>query len=221
MWPLIKLNVESSRDLGNKKMIYQCRGLPFVRTERLPKYMYLIVPKHRDDGRALLEDIKDLSLPDLVKLVQDTTQRRPNDVHESDVSFYLYTKNLSGIKVNYTLTEVLNTSKPFKFIIHGYIENHKRLWYKNMTTEYLINGDFNIIQVDWERPSRFSYISSAFNTRYVVLFILVKKMECASSTSSDEWECELEECAVAIIINKKQNFFNVDCTGTHMNALFQ
>jgi hypothetical protein len=29
-------------------------------------------------------------------------------------------------------------------------------------------------------------------------------MECASSSSSDEWELELEECAAAILINNKK-----------------
>ncbi|CAH0563829.1 unnamed protein product [Brassicogethes aeneus] len=62
MWPLFKLNIESSQDFSNKKMIYQCRGLPFVRTERLPKYMYLIVPEHRDDGRGDIPETAQLSL---------------------------------------------------------------------------------------------------------------------------------------------------------------
>jgi hypothetical protein len=34
-----------------------------------------------------------------------------------------------------------------------------------------------------------------------VLFSVLNEMECASSSSSDEWELELEECAAALLIN--------------------
>jgi hypothetical protein len=37
-----------------------------------------------------------------------------------------------------------------------------------------------------------------------VLFSVLNEMECASNSSSDEWELELEECAAAILINDKK-----------------
>lgn len=62
---------------------------------------------------------------------------------------------------------IIKAIKPFKFIVHGWIENSRRRWYGNITREFLTKGDFNIIQVDWEIPARTAYIYSAMNTKLV------------------------------------------------------
>lgn len=111
------------------------------------------------------DDIKDLTFDELVQLGRDTLQIRPHDVKQEDVSFYLFTRTSSDVKLDYETPS--NMTNPVKFIIHGFIENHSRKWYKTMTDEYLKRGDYNVIQVDWERPSRSNYVSSAYNTKFV------------------------------------------------------
>lgn len=113
------------------------------------------------------QDIKDLTFEQLVQLGKDTLQVRIHDVNASDVNFYLFTREKSNIKIDYSTTGVLDLSKNVKFVVHGFIENHSRTWYKNITEEYLKYKDLNVIQVDWERPARSSYFSAAYNTKFV------------------------------------------------------
>lgn len=68
-------------------------------------------------------------------------------------------------------SSLIDASKRFKFIIHGYIENSIALWYEILTTEFLKKGDFIVIQVDWEKIARLNYASSANNTKIVGMFI--------------------------------------------------
>lgn len=42
-----------------------------------------------------------------------------------------------------------------------------RSWYKEIADEYLKNNDFNIVEVDWERPARMPYEISAKSTKDV------------------------------------------------------
>lgn len=111
------------------------------------------------------EDIKELSLPELIQLNIDTLQLRFGEVKKEDIKFYIVTRVSPKRKVEND-TE-MNTLKPFKFIIHGWIENSRRHWYDKITVEFLKKDDLNVIHVDWESTARSAYISSASNTKLV------------------------------------------------------
>lgn len=95
----------------------------------------------------------------------DTWKLNFSLLRPQDVEFYLVVHPSTKEKFGNNTT--VNVLKPFKFIIHGWIENSRRRWYGKITKEFLTKGDFNVIQVDWEIPARMAYISSAMNTKFV------------------------------------------------------
>ncbi|KAF2887984.1 hypothetical protein ILUMI_18189 [Ignelater luminosus] len=94
-------------------------------------------------------------------------------VNEDDVKFYLYNRenHLEPILITKNNLNALESNKSVKLVIHGFFENARRDWYKNMTREYLKKDDFNIIQVDWSKPASSGYSISAGNTKYVGIII--------------------------------------------------
>ncbi|RZB38691.1 endothelial lipase-like, partial [Asbolus verrucosus] len=110
-----------------------------------------------------------MNLNDLLRLIEAIVQFRPLDVKSDDVTFYLFTRNSSWNKQVYKDDQEndIDGNKNTKIVIHGWIDNHNRSWYQNLTEEYLKKGDFNIIQIDWERVAQSLYISSAQNTKLV------------------------------------------------------
>lgn len=53
---------------------------------------------------------------------------------------------------NETLS-LVNSSKPTRFLIHGWIAARNTTWFIDATDAYLIKGDYNVIQVDWSEPA--------------------------------------------------------------------
>ncbi|XP_008197619.2 endothelial lipase [Tribolium castaneum] len=116
------------------------------------------------------EDVKDFDVFRLFGLFRSLLEIRPEDVKTTDVTFYLYSRNISNLKLPLDGGNI-DITKNTKFIIHGWIDNHNRSWYHHLTDEYLKKGDFNVIHVDWGRVSKSFYVSSAQNTRLVAHFI--------------------------------------------------
>ncbi|CAG9760472.1 unnamed protein product [Ceutorhynchus assimilis] len=117
---------------------------------------------------AFAEDLKDLSPLELIKLGQDISQIHPDEVKPTDVQFYILTKdNLEPTLISAESKELVNVTKQTIIIIHGWLENHRRSWYKNVADQFFVNGDINFIEVDWERPARMPYVYSAKATRMV------------------------------------------------------
>lgn len=106
----------------------------------------------------------------MIQLNSDTQKLRFGEVQREDITYYSITRSTS--KETFTIKSAINKSKPFKFIIHGWIENNRRHWYETITKKFLEKGDFNIIQVDWELPARTAYVSSAANTKMVGKYFL-------------------------------------------------
>lgn len=114
---------------------------------------------------VILEDIRDLNAQELIALSTDIQKFRFGDVKKKDITFYKLSR--TSQKEIFTDNSELDMSKPFKFLIHGWIENNRRTWYQKIADELLINGDFNVIEVDYENPARSAYISSAANSKLV------------------------------------------------------
>lgn len=115
---------------------------------------------------ALSEDIKDLNFKQLVQLVQDTSHLTVGDVKDNDVKFFLFIRSMKDGKLLTNETDI-DSNKSVKIIVHGWLANNRRAWYKEVTEGFLKNGDLNVIQVDWERPARSAYVSSAINTKLI------------------------------------------------------
>ncbi|XP_066270859.1 pancreatic triacylglycerol lipase-like [Branchiostoma lanceolatum] len=60
-----------------------------------------------------------------------------------------------------------NEGRKTKFIIHGFQSNGHALWVYDLTDELLIEGDYNVIVVDWKDGASRSYTQAAANTRVV------------------------------------------------------
>lgn len=65
----------------------------------------------------------------------------------------------------------IDTSKPIKFIIHGYTDNASRNWVKVMKNAFLENSDCNVIAVDWSVPAMSLYNLSAAYCRDVGVYV--------------------------------------------------
>lgn len=107
-----------------------------------------------------------MNFKDLVRLAQDTSRLSIGDVKDDDVAFFLFTRSLKEGKTLTNKTDI-DFNKPTKVIIHGWIANNRRSWYKEVTEAFLKIGDYNVVQVNWEKPARFAYVSSAINTKLV------------------------------------------------------
>lgn len=93
------------------------------------------------------------------------SEMRYGDVKASDVSFYLSSRQI-GSKHIFNDTD-FDYGKKTKMLIHGYLDNHKRNYLKNITKEFLKAGDFNVIQVDWGRVAQSFYYSAVYNVKLV------------------------------------------------------
>lgn len=90
-------------------------------------------------------------------------------VTPEDVDFYLNTRSDSYNDYRFDESKLysLDPSKPLKYIVHGWMENGRKARYKDMAEEFLRNGDYNVMRVDWYKPALYSYPASAQSTRGV------------------------------------------------------
>ncbi|XP_066142156.1 phospholipase A1-like [Euwallacea fornicatus] len=119
---------------------------------------------------GLAEDIKDFTPSELLKLIKDisTAPDSSYQLDPLDVQFYFLSREISEpVLLTLESNDLLDGSKETKILIHGWLENHKRSWYKAIAGEYLKGNDYNIIQVDWEQPARLPYLHSSKITKDV------------------------------------------------------
>lgn len=88
---------------------------------------------------------------------------------EDQVTFYLFNRQSGDDELQITRKNLylLNNSLPFVFLIHGYNRSHTQDWIEESTEEYLINGDYNVVQVDWSVPAAQTYDISSNLTKPV------------------------------------------------------
>ncbi|XP_039313635.1 pancreatic triacylglycerol lipase isoform X2 [Solenopsis invicta] len=72
-----------------------------------------------------------------------------------------------------------NPKRKTKFIIHGFIDTPLSNWVKEMRSELLVHGDYNVIVVDWAGGSLPLYTQATANTRLVGLELahLIKHLQ--------------------------------------------
>lgn len=113
------------------------------------------------------------NMKDIMSIVAHKPFETLNLIHApvtaDDVDFYLNTRgqSYSDYRLDDRNLHTLDTSKPFKYIAHGWMENGRKTRYKDMTEELLKHGDYNVIRVDWYKPAMYTYPASADNTRGV------------------------------------------------------
>ncbi|MCI3325438.1 hypothetical protein MQA28_25810, partial [Escherichia coli] len=85
------------------------------------------------------------------------TRRSPTTAHR------LYANNLPVLS-----DSTFDASKPTKFVVHGFIDNGIIAdWMREMKDEFLRQGDYNVILVDWGEGSLALYGQATANTRVV------------------------------------------------------
>lgn len=96
-------------------------------------------------------------------------------VPKDDVTFQLFTRSNPDTYTPLVIGELagipIDTSKPFKFIIHGYTDSASRTWVKEMKNAFLENSDCNVIAVDWSVPAMSLYNLSAAYSRGVAEYV--------------------------------------------------
>lgn len=88
---------------------------------------------------------------------------------ENSTNFFLFTqrnKN-NSIQLFENNTEILNKTKPFKYITHGFIENAFKKHYFELKNALLQKGDYNVIMVDWRRSALTLYLQAYKNVKEV------------------------------------------------------
>lgn len=61
----------------------------------------------------------------------------------------MYTRSQTKLQITLENICEINSSKDFRFIIHGWIASHNESWVAELTEAYLEAGDYNVIHVDW------------------------------------------------------------------------
>ncbi|KAK7501512.1 hypothetical protein BaRGS_00007316 [Batillaria attramentaria] len=65
-------------------------------------------------------------------------------------------------------SSTFNPNRPTKFVVHGFIDNGVlATWMKEMKDEFLRQGDYNVVLVDWGHGSLALYGQATANTRVV------------------------------------------------------
>lgn len=89
----------------------------------------------------------------------------------NDVSYYLYTrknpKNRILLKRSFLTSSAIDPDHKVKFIIHGWLENADRPYMRALKNSYIARGEYNVITVDWARPSQVDYAIASMNTKSV------------------------------------------------------
>lgn len=87
---------------------------------------------------------------------------------ENQVTFYLRNREVdNAVQLTNENLDLVNSSKPIRFLIHGWLAARNTTWYIEATDAYLNKGDYNIIQVDWADPASHEYDFSANCTKPV------------------------------------------------------
>lgn len=93
----------------------------------------------------------------------------PINGKESEVSFYLFTRENpeQPIQIFKNNSNVLNKTKEFKYVVHGYLENIFISDFLKIKNSFLKRGDYNVILVDWNKIAFQEYSRSVQNSRKV------------------------------------------------------
>ncbi|XP_054708839.1 pancreatic lipase-related protein 2-like [Uloborus diversus] len=85
------------------------------------------------------------------------TKLHPKEVHYLDVS-----------KPNEITSSPLDPTHETKFIVHGFIDStFYGKWMEQLKDNLLLQGDYNVIVVDWSKGNRLPYTQATANTRVV------------------------------------------------------
>lgn len=131
----------------------------------------------------------DHSVPELldmfitgVGLTTDRLLRQREDILiEDDVTFWCMNRETQRIHqtgLNDTeIDEKIDIRKPVVLIIHGWLDNFKRSWMRDMMSEYIEYFDVNVCSVDWSRLALYEYSIAAREHAfevgwYLAVFIL-------------------------------------------------
>ena len=98
----------------------------------------------------------------------------PKSKDELIPGFWLYTrrnkKQYQDLRLGYTASIKSSNIDPTKLtfvVTHGYLEHGNKNWVQKMKDELLINGDYNVIILDWLTGSGPPYTQATANTRLV------------------------------------------------------
>lgn len=94
---------------------------------------------------------------DLKKIVHQYVQ-----FAETDVTFWVYSRKAQPVELNLEKHKKVLTTKPLKFIVHGYCECKEKEHYQEMVKEYHKKGDYTIVIVDWSIPAEQQYPMAAY-----------------------------------------------------------
>lgn len=78
-------------------------------------------------------------------------------VQDSEVTYYLFTRDNVSKSVQINEENQFHNAKPFVFLIHGWTENKDKQWYHSLKDAILEKDDANVILVDYERPAGEAY----------------------------------------------------------------
>ncbi|KAF2361824.1 Lipase/vitellogenin [Trinorchestia longiramus] len=105
----------------------------------------------------------------------------PEDRNTINTRFIFFTRaqqngiNIHPRNLQAIATTTFDSSRPTKFIIHGWSSNSTTSWVQDMTRALLEHGDYNVILVDWSGGANLFYtfvISNALVVALEVSFLL-------------------------------------------------
>lgn len=94
----------------------------------------------------------------------------PEKPSKINTQFYLYNnrdRSNGELISSDNIGSKFNASIGTKFIVHGFFNNARMNWIKNMKNAFLDNENFNVIAVDWSGGSGLPYTLATSNTQVV------------------------------------------------------
>ncbi|XP_044736013.1 pancreatic lipase-related protein 2-like [Chrysoperla carnea] len=65
----------------------------------------------------------------------------------------------------------LNSTLKTEIIVHGWLNDADRLWVLRMKDKYFLNGDYNVIVVDWDKYAKWEYTLATYKVKPIGEYI--------------------------------------------------
>lgn len=89
------------------------------------------------------------------------------DINPDEVTFFLFTEDSNNTELFDDNLNEIDITLPIVLIIHGWVDNSNDSWVERLTEAYLIQGDSNVITVDWSPIANLSYFVSVADVKLV------------------------------------------------------
>lgn len=83
------------------------------------------------------------------------------------MTYFLFNNEFYNIQIDDSSLDLVDTSLPIIFIIHGWVAGSNDSWVSELSDAYLKKENCNVINVDWSGPAGNFYPSTVEEVKYI------------------------------------------------------